>query len=231
MKNKLIIALDFFNQADALNFIKEINPEHCALKIGSEMFTRFGTEFVRYLIKQHYKIFLDLKFHDIPNTVAQACKAAAELGVWMVNVHTLGGLKMMQAAREALVPYGSDKPLLIGVTVLTSMANQDLHPLGIISSLEEQIARLTSLAYQAGLDGVVCSAHEALLIKSIGGTSFLAVTPGIRLSSDSADDQVRIMTPQQAIEMGSDYLVIGRSITRAMNPKEIINSVLHCIKQ
>ncbi|STX28942.1 orotidine 5`-phosphate decarboxylase [Legionella beliardensis] len=229
MNTKIIIALDFFNQAEALALIKDVNPEHCAVKIGSEMFTLFGADFVRHLIKQNFNVFLDLKFHDIPNTVAHACRAAAELGVWMVNVHASGGLKMMQAAREALTPYGLRKPLLIGVTVLTSMAAEDLPAMGIISPLEEQIIRLTKLTYQAGLDGVVCSAHEAPLVKSLCGPSFLAVTPGIRLPHSGVDDQIRITSPEQAIKMGSDYLVIGRPITRAANPKAVIDSIIHSL--
>ncbi|WP_419421078.1 orotidine-5'-phosphate decarboxylase [Legionella sp. D16C41] len=226
MNFKIIVALDFFNQKDALNLIKNLDPSKCALKIGSEMFTLFGPDFVRNLVAQGYKIFLDLKFHDIPNTVAHACKAAAELGVWMVNVHASGGLKMMQAAREALLSYGSSKPLLIGVTVLTSMASQDLPSLGIISPLEEQLSRLVKLTYEAGLDGVVCSAQEVPLVKSLCKQSFITVTPGIRLTNDSCDDQVRIMTPKQAIANGSDFLVIGRPITRAENPKLVINTLL-----
>lgn len=226
MKSKIIVALDFSNQNDALNLIKTIDPSLCALKIGSEMFTLFGVDFVRHLVSQHYKLFLDLKFHDIPNTVAQACRAAAQLGVWMINVHASGGLKMMQAAKDALTPYGENRPLLIGVTLLTSLDAQELNDIGINASLEEQLGRLASLAKQAGLDGVVCSAHEVPLVKSLCGNHFLTITPGIRLPNDNPDDQVRIMTPEQAIKQGSDYLVIGRPITRAQDPALVINHII-----
>ncbi|WP_131781652.1 orotidine-5'-phosphate decarboxylase [Legionella gresilensis] len=226
MNPRIIVALDFSKQNDALNLINELNPKECALKIGSEMFTLFGPDFVRTLVNKKYNVFLDLKFHDIPNTVAHACKAAAELGVWMINVHTSGGFKMMQAAREALIPFGPHKPLLIGVTVLTSMASEELSTIGINSSLEEQISHLTKLAKQADLDGVVCSAHEVQLVKALCGASFLSVTPGIRLSTDNADDQVRIMSPKEALDLGSDYLVIGRPITRAKNPQLAINKII-----
>lgn len=228
MAIKIIVALDFPNKEDALRLINTIDPKQCALKVGLEMFTRFGGDFVRYLVEQQYKVFLDLKFHDIPNTVAQACKAAADLGVWMINVHASGGLKMMQAARDALMTC-KQRPLLIGVTLLTSLDQSDVASLGITSSLEEQLSRLGKLVYQAGLDGVVCSAHEVSLIKSICGPSFLTVTPGIRLPNDNANDQLRIMTPQQAIKEGSDYLVIGRSITHAYNPQAVIQSIIHSL--
>ncbi|STX51359.1 orotidine-5'-phosphate decarboxylase [Legionella busanensis] len=229
MNPRIIVALDFSNQNDALSLINELNPKECALKIGSEMFTLFGPDFVRTLVNKNYNVFLDLKFHDIPNTVAHACKAAAELGVWMINVHTSGGLKMMQAAREALTNFGPHKPLLIGVTVLTSMASQELLTIGVNSSLEEQISLQTKLAEQAGLDGVVCSAHEVQLVKSLCGQSFLTITPGIRLLTDNSNDQVRIMSPKEALDLGSDYLVIGRPITQAKNPQAVVNSIISTI--
>ncbi|MGQ3887442.1 orotidine-5'-phosphate decarboxylase [Legionella sp. CNM-1927-20] len=229
MNPRIIVALDFSNQDDALNLVNNLNPDECALKIGSEMFTLFGPRFVRTLVDRNYNVFLDLKFHDIPNTVAHACKAAAELGVWMINVHTSGGFKMMQAAQEALMSFGSRKPLLIGVTVLTSTASQELPSIGIISPLEEQISRLTKLAQKAGLDGVVCSAHEVQLVKALCGSSFLTVTPGIRLLTDNSDDQVRIMSPKEALDLGSDYLVIGRPITRAKNPQLVIKSIINSL--
>lgn len=226
MKTKLIVALDFSNQSEALTLIKQIDPNSCALKVGSEMFTLFGTDFIRTLVEQGYKIFLDLKFHDIPNTVAQACLSAAKLGVWMINVHASGGLTMMKAAIAALDSYEKHRPLLTAVTVLTSMDASELPSIGIEYSVEQQVSRLALLAQQAGLDGIVCSAHEVPLIKSQCGSQFLTVTPGIRLLGDKLDDQSRVMTPQQAAKLGSDYLVVGRSITRAANPALVINSIL-----
>lgn len=227
---KLIIALDFSNQHDAFTLIDQLNPNDCALKVGSEMFTLFGLSFVNELIKRGFKLFLDLKFHDIPNTVAKACRACAELGVWMINVHAAGGTAMMQAARRELESYGTNRPLLIAVTVLTSMNEHDLSSIGIVPPLETQVSRLAHLAYQAELDGVVCSAVEVPLIKATCGQSFLTVTPGIRLLGDSLDDQSRVMTPEHAIRLGADYLVVGRSITRAHNPEKIIQDLLRINK-
>ncbi|CEG56793.1 orotidine-5'-phosphate decarboxylase [Legionella fallonii] len=227
MTSKLIVALDFDNQDDALNLIDKLDPTHCALKVGSEMFTLFGTNFVKSLINRQFKVFLDLKFHDIPNTVAKACKACAELGVWMINVHALGGLTMMKAAKEAIKEYGSHKPLLIAVTVLTSFKEEELAGLGINCSIEKQVKHLASLARDAGLDGVVSSAHEVKTIKQICGTEFLTITPGIRLSSNSKDDQSRVMTPRQAVNEGSDYLVVGRPITQALNPAIVVAEILN----
>lgn len=229
MTTKLIVALDFSNQEQALALIEQIDPASCALKVGSEMFTLFGTDFVHALVKRGYKLFLDLKFHDIPNTVALACRSAAELGVWMINVHASGGLNMMKAARAALEPYGEKRPLLIAVTVLTSMDASELPQIGVDASLEKQVSRLAHLSQQAGLDGIVCSAHEVPFIKSQLGTEFLTVTPGIRLSGDNADDQSRIMTPQEAAKLGSDYLVVGRPITRSQEPAAVINTILQSI--
>lgn len=227
MMPKLIVALDFDSQDDALNLIDKLDPTHCALKVGSEMFTLFGTNFVKLLIDRKYKVFLDLKFHDIPNTVAKACKACAELGVWMINVHALGGFKMMQAAKEAIEEYGVSKPLLIAVTVLTSFKEEELTSLGINNSIEEEVLHLASLARDAGLDGVVSSAHEVKTIKQICGAEFLTITPGIRLTNSSMDDQSRVMTPQQAVNTGSDYLVVGRPITRALNPSQVVSEILN----
>ncbi len=227
MPPKLIVALDFDSQDDALNLIDKLDPTRCALKIGSEMFTLFGTHFVKLLIDRKYKVFLDLKFHDIPNTVAKACKACAEMGVWMINVHALGGIKMMKAAKEAIDEYGITKPLLIAVTVLTSFKEEELIGLGINNSIEEQVMHLASLARDAGLDGVVSSAHEVKKIKQICGTEFLTVTPGIRLTNSSMDDQSRVMTPQQAVTEGSDYLVVGRPISRALNPDRVVSEILN----
>ena len=226
MNLKLIVALDFSSANDAFALVEKLNPDQCALKVGSEMFTLLGSDFVRKLIKLGFKIFLDLKFHDIPNTVAQACRASAELGVWMVNIHASGGLTMMKAAKKALEPYGANRPLLIAVTLLTSMGAEDLPTLGLNSSVEEQVKRLAILAKEAELDGVVCSAHEVPMLKQTCGSSFLTITPGIRLIGDKADDQTRIMTPSQAIQLGSDFLVVGRSITAAPEPEKIVRELL-----
>lgn len=229
MTSQLIVALDYCDKAHAYTVIKHLDPASCVLKIGSEMFTLFGPEFVRELVKQGYKIFLDLKFHDIPNTVAQSCRSAAELGVWMMNVHASGGFAMMLAAREALASY-AERPLLIAVTVLTSMSASELPAIGLESDVETQVGRLSQLAYQAGLDGVVCSAHEVPLVKSLCGNDFLTITPGIRLLGDALGDQSRVMTPVQANAYGSDYLVIGRSITQATQPKVVIASILQSLE-
>lgn len=230
MKSKLILALDFNNKKSALELVEKLDPQLCALKIGSELFTLLGPAFVTQLVDLGYKIFLDLKFYDIPNTVANACAAAANLGVWMINVHACGGLRMMQAAREALIPFAENKPLLIAVTILTSFDSSELQQTGITQSIAEQVSFLAQLSKEAGLDGVVCSAYEAYAVKQNCGINFLTVTPGIRLSSDAPNDQSRIMTPQQAVQSGSDYLVIGRSITQAKNPyltlKKLVDELL-----
>ncbi len=222
---KVVVALDFDNQVDALAFVDKIQPSDCRLKVGKEMFTYFGPEFVKELVKRGFDVFLDLKFHDIPNTVAKAVTAAAELGVWMVNVHASGGEKMMVKAKEALAPYGDKAPLLIAVTVLTSMGEEDLLGLGIKKSPAEQVQHLAKLTKQAGLDGVVCSAHEAQLLKQQLGESFKLVTPGIRPAGASVDDQKRIMTPEQALAVGVDYLVIGRPITQAEDPHQMLQQI------
>ncbi len=193
--NPIIVALDFDQQSSALNLVSQLDPSMCRLKVGKEMFTLFGPEFVKELHRRGFDVFLDLKFHDIPNTVAKAVKAAADLGVWMVNVHASGGSKMMNAAREALQSYGSNKPALIAVTVLTSMEQSDLTELGIHLTPAEQVLKLAQLTSQSGLDGVVCSAHEASLLKQQFGQNFCLVTPGIRPSFATTDDQKRIMTP------------------------------------
>ncbi|HAT2065130.1 TPA: orotidine-5'-phosphate decarboxylase [Legionella pneumophila] len=226
MTPKLIVALDFDNQDNALQLVDKLDPNHCALKVGSELFTLLGPQFVKELVRREFKVFLDLKFHDIPNTVAKACHSAAELGVWMINVHAIGGLKMLQAARESLKTYGKDRPLLIAVTVLTSFEEGELASVGISNTLPEQATHLAMLAREAGLDGVVSSAHEVKIIKQKCGENFITVTPGIRLPNNLKDDQSRVMTPQQAIREGSDFLVIGRPITQASNPCEIVSALL-----
>ncbi|HHX3461891.1 TPA: orotidine-5'-phosphate decarboxylase [Legionella pneumophila] len=226
MTPKLIVALDFDNQDNALQLVDKLDPNHCALKVGSELFTLLGPQFVKELVRREFKVFLDLKFHDIPNTVAKACHSAAELGVWMMNVHAIGGLKMLQAARESLKTYGKDKPLLIAVTVLTSFEEAELASVGISNTLPEQATHLAMLAREAGLDGVVSSAHEVKIIKQKCGENFITVTPGIRLPNNLKDDQSRVMTPQQAIREGSNFLVIGRPITQASNPHEVVSALL-----
>ena len=222
---KVVVALDFDNKDEALSFVDKIEPSECRLKVGKEMFTHFGPEFVKELVKRDFDVFLDLKFHDIPNTVAKAVAAAADLGVWMVNVHASGGLKMMEKAKAALLPYGDKAPLLIAVTVLTSMGEEDLAAIGITKSPAEQVQHLAALAKQAGLDGVVCSAMEAKSLKQRLGQGFKLVTPGIGPEGASADDQKRIMTPQQAIDVGVDYLVIGRPITKAKSPLAVLQEI------
>lgn len=222
----VVVALDFEQKSDALNLVSQLDPTLCRLKIGKEMFTHFGPQFVQQLQQRHFDVFLDLKFHDIPNTVAKAVKAAADLGVWMVNVHATGGSKMMNAAREALITYGAEKPYLIAVTVLTSMEQSDLTELGINQTPEQQVMKLATLTHDAGLDGVVCSAQEAVLLKQQFGKRFCLVTPGIRPVSSSRDDQKRVMTPAQAVSAGVDYMVIGRPITKAVQPLQALNAIV-----
>lgn len=226
----IVVALDFDNKNKALNLIDKLDPNLCRLKVGKEMFTLFGPQFITEIHDRGFDVFLDLKFHDIPNTVAKAVTAAAELGVWMTNIHATGGLAMMQAAREALRPYGDNAPLLIAVTVLTSMTDEELPLIGINCSAEEQVKRLASLTHQAGLDGVVCSAREAEMLKAEFGKEFKLVTPGIRPEGSDAGDQQRIMTPKQALIAGSDYLVIGRPITQAADPLAALHEIIKSIK-
>jgi orotidine-5'-phosphate decarboxylase len=227
---KIVVALDFDQINKAVAFIDKLDPELCRLKVGKEMFTHFGPNFVKELVDKNYDVFLDLKFHDIPNTVAKACQAAADLGVWMVNVHASGGPKMMEYARESLDKYAANRPLLIAVTVLTSMDQQQLNAIGIDSTPEQQVLKLAKLTHNCGLDGVVCSAQESALLKSNIDKTFKLITPGIRPEGSSKGDQIRVMTPKQAIQAGSDYLVIGRPITQSANPLntliEINNSII-----
>ena len=223
----VVVALDYANQTEALNLVAQLDPTLCRLKVGKEMFTHFGPAFVAELQQRKFEVFLDLKFHDIPNTVAKAVQAAADLGVWMVNVHASGGTKMMTAAREALQRYGINKPKLIAVTVLTSMEQSDLTEMGISLSPAQQVQKLAGLAAASGLDGVVCSAQEAVALKQQFGNNFQLVTPGIRPASSSADDQKRIMTPAAAIKAGVDYLVIGRPITQATSPLVALQAVVN----
>lgn len=222
---KVVVALDFDKKADALSFVDKIEPTDARLKVGKEMFTYFGPEFVKQLTGKGFDVFLDLKFHDIPNTVAKAVTAAADLGVWMVNVHASGGEQMMVKSREALSQFGDDAPLLIAVTVLTSMGQEDLNGLGIAKTLAEQVMALASLTQKSGLDGVVCSAWEAEQLKTNFGKDFKLITPGIRPAGASTDDQKRIMTPEQAMNVGVDYLVIGRPITKAADPQSVLQQI------
>lgn len=222
---KVIVALDYPTQDAALAFVDRIEPGSCRLKVGKEMFTLFGPDFVRKLHDKGHSVFLDLKFHDIPNTCSRAVKAAAELGVWMVNVHASGGERMMTASREILEPYGKDRPLLIAVTVLTSMEAQDLAGVGISCSPEEHVLNLATLTKNSGLDGVVCSAQEANMLKTNLGAEFKLVTPGIRPAGSAAGDQRRVMTPAEAVKAGSDYLVIGRPITQADDPAAVLAEI------
>lgn len=215
---RIVVALDFDNAEDCLALADRLDPSLCRLKVGKELFTSCGPEVVKALQAKGFDIFLDLKFHDIPNTVAKAVKAAAELGVWMVNVHASGGERMMVAAREALAQVEGRKPLLIAVTVLTSMESEDLQGIGLNREPREQVLELARLTQKAGLDGVVCSAQEAEMLNSELGDDFCLVTPGIRPADAAADDQRRIVTPIDAIELGSHYLVIGRPITKAEDP-------------
>jgi orotidine-5'-phosphate decarboxylase len=214
---KIIVALDFSDADSALSLVSQLNPEMCRLKVGKELFTAAGPQLVEQFMRRDFEVFLDLKFHDIPNTTAQACKVAATLGVWMVNVHALGGRRMMEAACEALANFNK-RPRLIAVTVLTSMAQADLAEVGILVSPAEQVLHLAALAQASGLDGVVCSAQEAASLRKQAGPEFCLVTPGIRPAAAAADDQSRIMTPRAALENGSSYLVIGRPITKAADP-------------
>jgi len=227
---KVLIALDYDDQQTALNFVKQLSPDTCRLKVGKEMFTYFGPAFVKELIDLGFDVFLDLKFHDIPNTVAKAVTAAAKMGVWMVNVHASGGVEMMTKAKQALEQFGDDAPLLIAVTVLTSMDAAELSRLGVDKTPEEQVIYLAKLAKESGLDGVVCSAQEAKKLKAELGEDFKLVTPGIRPAGSDAGDQKRIMTPKQAIEDGSDYLVIGRPITQAADPVATLKEINDSLK-
>ena len=225
---KIIVALDFPDEKQTLNFVRQVTPEMCRLKVGKELFTATGASLLEKLMTQGFEIFLDLKFHDIPNTVAAACRSAAELGVWLVDMHASGGKRMMEAAANAIA-HCSHRPKLIAVTVLTSMTADDLAEIGIETPVEQQVLRLATLAQNSGIDGVVCSAQEAALLRQNIGKDFLLVTPGIRPAT-SNDDQRRTMTPQEALNAGSSYLVIGRPITQAENPLQALMDINNCIQ-
>jgi orotidine-5'-phosphate decarboxylase len=218
---KIIIALDYPIAAPALALADRLDPTLCRLKVGKELFTSTGPSLLEKLVRRGFEIFLDLKFHDIPNTTAQACKAAAGLGVWMVNVHALGGRKMLEAACEAIA-NSTKRPKLIAVTMLTSLAQQDLAEIGIDAKLSDLVLRLATLARDCGLDGVVCSAQEAGLLRRNCGNEFCLVTPGIRLVNTDTDDQIRVTTPKAALQAGSNYLVVGRPITQATDPLQAL---------
>lgn len=222
---KIVVALDYASTQQAENFVNQLQPNLCRLKIGKELFAIGGPTFVEKCIDKGFDVFLDLKYHDIPNTVAKACAAAAEMGVWMVNVHAMGGKRMMVAAKEAVLK-SSHQPLLIGVTVLTSMEQSDLAEIGLTGSPQDNVLRLAKLAKASELNGVVCSAQEVAMLRQQITGDFCLVTPGIRPeSSQTTDDQRRIMTPPQALKAGSSYLVIGRPITQAADPVEALNAI------
>jgi len=226
----LIVALDYPEMDKALEMADLLSPQECRVKVGKELFTRSGPKILESLHAKGFDVFLDLKFHDIPNTTANAVAIAADLGVWMVNVHASGGRKMMEACANKLSHYQSP-PLLIGVTVLTSMEARDLHDIGIKCSPLEHVNNLSRLAKSSGLDGVVCSAHEVASLKESLGGEFKLVTPGIRPSFAERGDQQRIMTPSEALLAGSDYLVVGRPITQSSNPAEALHKVMNEISE
>ncbi|MEP7260852.1 MAG: orotidine-5'-phosphate decarboxylase [Usitatibacter sp.] len=225
MDNKrVIVALDVADLAAAVALAARLDPRMCRVKVGKELFTAAGPAVVQAMQERGFEVFLDLKFHDIPNTVAGACRSAARLGVWMMNVHASGGEAMMRAAREA-VEGVARPPLLIGVTILTSLSSEDLARVGFTGNVAENVERLARLTRACGLDGVVCSAQEAHALRQVTGEDFLLVTPGIRLASDAPGDQVRVVTPPEAVRLGSSYLVIGRSITNAPDPVATLESI------
>lgn len=220
----IIVALDEPDADAALKIAARLDPKLCRVKIGKELFVAAGPSVVQRVHERGFEVFLDLKFHDIPNTVAGACRSAARLGVWMMNVHASGGEAMLRAAREAIDSV-AHPPLLIGVTVLTSLGEKDLEAVGLHGSVEENVERLARLTRAAGLDGVVCSAHEVKMLRHATGDDFTLVTPGIRLASDAAGDQSRVVTPLEAVRLGADYLVIGRSITRSADPSATLAEI------
>ena len=225
MDNKrIIVPLDTPRLDDALALVARLDPKLCRVKIGKELFVAAGPEAVERVHERGFEVFLDLKFHDIPNTVAGACRSAAKLGVWMMNVHASGGETMLRAAREA-VSSVARPPLLIAVTVLTSLTNDDLERVGFTGSVMENVERLARIVRACGLDGVVCSAQEASLVRKATGDDFILVTPGIRLESDNRDDQARVVTPRDAVRLGANYLVIGRPITGSPDPAATLQSI------
>lgn len=224
----VIVALDNTTMDAALTLADNLDPKLCRLKVGKELFTRSGPAIIQALHQRQFEVFLDLKFHDIPNTTAQAVLAAADMGVWMVNVHASAGFEAMSLAKQRLLDNRYET-LLIAVTVLTSMNAEALTQVGVTDALESQVSRLAQLSQQAGLDGVVCSAQEAKTLKSLCGADFKLITPGIRMLEDAADDQQRICTPKQALQDGADYLVIGRSITNAADPVAKLQKIMQSL--
>jgi orotidine-5'-phosphate decarboxylase len=222
---RVIIALDFPSASTALEFTRRLDPARCRMKVGKELFTAAGPGLVEAVQRQGFDVFLDLKYHDIPNTVAGACRAAAGLGIWMINVHALGGRAMMHAAREAL-EGAARRPLLVAVTVLTSLSAAELPEIGLAGTPEDNVRRLAELARASGLDGVVCSAQEAPALRAALGDRFALVTPGIRMLDDATEDQSRIVTPQDAVAAGATYLVVGRPVTRAPDPAAALARIL-----
>jgi len=221
---KVIVALDFPAVQPAMDFVDRVNPELCKLKVGKELFTRAGPQLVETLAKRGFDVFLDLKFHDIPNTVAAACRVACDLGVWMLNVHALGGREMMLAAKDAVL-QSSHQPILIAVTILTSMNEAALKEIGLAKSPQEHVLELATLAQNAGLDGVVSSAQEVQVLRNKLGQEFQLITPGIRPKDSAAGDQKRVMTPVEAITNGASFLVIGRPITQAPDPINVLKQI------
>jgi len=222
--SRIIVALDFSSAEQALAFVEKIKPSHCRLKVGFELFLSAGPPLLEALHQRGFDVFLDLKFYDIPNTVASACRAAANLGVWMVNVHASGGVRMIEAAREAFDSV-KQPPHLIAVTVLTSMGKEDLQKMGCVHTPEQQVLHLAELARLAGVDGVVCSAQEARLLRRSCGEDFLLVTPGIRPEGTNLQDQRRTMSPCDALRAGSDFLVIGRPVTATASPEKALRAI------
>jgi len=221
---RIIVALDVATVGEASNLLDQLDADQCRVKVGKQLFTSCGPELVKKINDHGFDVFLDLKFHDIPNTVVGAVQAAADLGVWMVNIHASGGRAMMEAAANAIAVRGTGAPLLIGVTVLTSMAKEDLAEVGITDSPEEQVKRLALLSADCGLDGIVCSAAETAMLRELTTTDFCLVTPGIRRAEDAAGDQKRIVGPAQAIVNGSTYLVVGRPISQAESPLQSLHA-------
>jgi orotidine-5'-phosphate decarboxylase len=227
---RIIVALDVPDAEAALALAGRLDPELCRVKVGKELFVAAGPAVVTRLQERGFEVFLDLKFHDIPNTVAGACRAAARLGVWMMNVHASGGDALMCAAREAIAVVAR-RPLLIGVTLLTSLADADLERIGFSGSAEENVVRLARLTRASGLDGVVCSAQEAPAVRRATGADFVLVTPGIRLPESGRGDQARVVTPGEAVRLGANYLVIGRSITRSRDPAATLESIRKSLEE
>jgi orotidine-5'-phosphate decarboxylase len=232
MKQKpIIVVLDFPDAKAAIALASRLDATECSVKVGKELHTAAGPAVVDQLMRIGFDVFLDLKFHDIPNTVASACRVAASQGVWMLNVHAAGGKRMLVAAREAIDAGSGTKPLLIGVTVLTSLAANELPEIGLAPDVNAAVMRYAALVNDAGLDGVVCSAEEAPILKSRFGKDFQLVTPGIRLAGDAKGDQSRVVTPVDAIKLGADYLVIGRSISQSADPAATLKQINHDLKQ